>query len=232
MLLDVGTVLQGEYGRMFLDGLRMTLALAVCAWTLAMAIALLLVVVRLSEYRWADRGVAAYVAYHRNVPTMVQLMMWYFGVPALFSTALQLWLAQYNSEFVLAVLALGLCQAAYFSEDIRTGLRGLPVGQIEAARTLGLGRLGALRFVILPQALRHALPSLLNNSILLFKNTSLAMTIGLAELTYATREVENQSFRTFACYLVATLLYLGCCLLLMLAGRWLARRYPATGAPA
>ncbi|MEE7547453.1 amino acid ABC transporter permease [Xanthomonas sp. Kuri4-1] len=230
MFLSQAQVLQGDYGRMFLDGLRMTLALAVCAWLLAMTLALVLVSVRLGGRPWVERAVAAYVAYHRNVPTLVQLMMWYFGIPALFSTGMQVWLAARDTEFVLAVIALALCQAAYFSEDIRTGLRALPPGQMEAARSLGLGEVGALRHVILPQALRHALPALLNNSILLFKNTSLAMAIGLAELTYATREIENQSFLTFACYLVATVLYLACCLVLMAGGRWLDRRYRVAGA--
>ncbi|MHC1481259.1 amino acid ABC transporter permease [Frateuria aurantia] len=218
-------ILQGDYGRLIVQGMFLTMELTLSAWMLAMAAALLLIVVRLRDGRWGTRLVAAYVSYHRNIPTLVQLMVWYFGIPALLPQRLQIGLGHYNTEFIFATIALGLCQGAYFSEDIRSGIRAVAPGQTEAARTLGLTYLGALRFVILPQALRHAMPALINNTVLLFKNTSLAMTIGLAELTYATREVESESFRTFQCFALATALYLLGALLLMLGGDWLTRRY-------
>jgi polar amino acid transport system permease protein len=223
-------VLQGRYGQLIFHGLALTIELAFCAWLLAMVLAIVLAVVRLTDRPVLRRLVIAYVAYHRNVPTLVQLMVWYFGIPALVSEQTQIWLARYNSEFLLAMIALGMCQAAYFSEDIRAGLRALGPGQSEAARSLGLTFFGSMRHVILPQALRHAAPALVSNSILLFKNTSLAMAIGLAELTYAIREVESDSFRTFECYLIATALYLSCSLLLMAGSSWLSRRYRVAGA--
>ena len=230
MHFDPVSVLQGRYGQLIFHGLALTLELAFCAWLLAMVLAIVLAVVRLTDRPVLRRLVIAYVAYHRNVPTLVQLMVWYFGIPALVSEQTQIWLARYNSEFLLAMIALGMCQAAYFSEDIRTGLRALGPGQSEAARSLGLTFFGSMRHVILPQALRHAAPALVSNSILLFKNTSLAMAIGLAELTYAIREVESDSFRTFECYLIATALYLSCSLLLMAGSSWLSRRYRVAGA--
>ena len=230
MHFDPICVLQGRYGQLIFHGLALTVELAFCAWLLAMVLAIVLAVVRLTDQPVLRRLVIAYVAYHRNVPTLVQLMVWYFGIPALVSEQTQIGLARYNSEFLLAMIALGLCQAAYFSEDIRTGLRALAPGQSEAARSLGLTYFGSMRHVILPQALRHAAPALVSNSILLFKNTSLAMAIGLAELTYAIREVESESFRTFECYLIATALYLSCSLLLMAGSSWLSRRYRVAGA--
>jgi polar amino acid transport system permease protein len=224
------SLLEGQYGRLILHGLTLTLELAVCAWLLAMVLGIGLAIIRLTDRPLLRGPVIAYVAYHRNVPTLVQLMVWYFGIPALLSEQTQLGLARYNSEFLLAMIALGMCQAAYFSEDIRAGLRALGPGQSEAARSLGLTYLGSMRHVILPQALRHAAPALVNNSILLFKNTSLAMAIGLPELTYAVREVESESFRTFECYLIATVLYLSCSLLLMGVSSWINRRYRIVGA--
>jgi polar amino acid transport system permease protein len=224
------SLLQGQYGRLILHGLVLTVELTVCAWLLAMMLAIVLAVIRLTDRPLPRRMVMTYVAYHRNVPTLVQLMVWYFGVPALVSEQTQIWLAQYNSEFLLALIALGMCQAAYFSEDIRTGLRALGPGQGEAARSLGMTYLGAMRHVILPQALRHAAPALANNSILLFKNTSLAMAIGLPELTYAIRDVDSESFRTFECYMIASVLYLSGSLLLMALGGWIGRRYRIGGA--
>ncbi|HEY0286880.1 MAG TPA: amino acid ABC transporter permease [Pseudomonas sp.] len=222
---DLAAVLQGEYAELIVKGIETTLQLALFAWLLAMALALLLVTVRLTGNKLADRLVAGYVSYHRNVPTLVQLMLWYFGVPTLLSESTQLWLANYSTEYLFSVIALGLCQAAYFCEDIRSGLRAIPAAQTEASRALGLGYVRSMRYVILPQGVRNCLPSLINHTVLLFKNTSLAMAIGVVELTYATREVENYTFRTFESYLVATVFYLVFSLLLMGLGALLARRF-------
>ncbi len=137
-----------------------------------MFIALLLVIIRLSANRYATRLVAAYVSYHRNVPTLIQLMMWYFAIPTLLPESVQMWVNDLNAEFLFSMFALIRAGAAYFSEDIRSGLRAIPDGQNEAARALGMGYMRAMGSVILPQGIRNALPSLINHSVLLFKNTS------------------------------------------------------------
>ncbi|EWS66118.1 Octopine transport system permease protein OccM [Hydrogenophaga sp. T4] len=129
----------------------------------------------------------------------------------------------HHSEFVFAFIAVGLAMAAYMSEDLRGGIRSIPKSQIEAARALGLSYLKTSRLVVLPQAIRIAMPTLVSHTVLLFKNTSLAMTIGVAELTYATREIESQSFRTVEVYLFATAAYLLISLLIMAAGEWIER---------
>lgn len=225
MALDFNAVVTGQHGHMIVDGMVVTLELAVGAWILAMVLALLLVVIRLSHWRAAHYLVAAYVSYHRNVPTLIQLMMWYFAIPTMLPQAVQNWVNNYDTEFLFSLIALGFCQAAYFSEDIRSGLRAIPNGQTEGARSLGMGYLQAMRLVILPQAIRNALPSVINHTVLLFKNTSLAMVIGVAELTYVTRDIENETFRTFESYLVASVGYLIFSLILMAAGALLARRF-------
>jgi polar amino acid transport system permease protein len=89
---------------------------------------------------------------------------------------------------------------------------------------LGLSYLKSARLVVLPQAIRIAMPTLISHTVLLFKNSSLAMTIGVAELTYATREIESQSFRTIEVYLLGTAIYLGISLLIMTGGEMLERR--------
>lgn len=225
MALDFSAVLTGHYGEMVVQGAIVTLELALGAWLLAMFLALVLLIIRLSENRYAVWLVAAYVSYHRNVPTLIQLMMWYFAIPTLLPEAVQMWINDFNAEFLFSLFALGLCQAAYFSEDIRSGLRAIPDGQNEAARALGMGYMRAMSAVILPQGIRNALPSLINHSVLLFKNTSLAMVIGVTELTYVTRDLENQTFRTFEAYAVGTVGYLAFSLLLMGLGALLARRF-------
>ncbi|BES86994.1 ABC transporter permease [Pectobacterium araliae] len=225
MALDFTTFMTGRYADVIVEGAMITLKLAVGAWLLAMFIALILLVIRLTERRVAIWIVAAYVSYHRNVPTLIQLMMWYFAIPTLLPESLQMWINSFNAEFLFSMFALGLCQAAYFSEDIRSGLRAIPDGQNEASRALGMSFMRSMRSVILPQGIRNALPSLINHTVLLFKNTSLAMVIGVAELTYVTRDLENQTFRTFEAYLIGTLGYLIFSLLLMGAGALLSRHY-------
>jgi polar amino acid transport system permease protein len=195
-----------------------------------MALGIALLLVRLTPSRVADGAVAAYISYHRNVPTLVQLMLWYFGISSLLPNGLQGWLGEHHGEVIFAIIALGLCQAAYFSEDLRSGIRTVGRGQAEAARALGHGYIGAMRFVLMPQALRNSMPALVNHTVSLFKNSSLAMAIGVVELTGAAREVENESFRTFETYLLATILYLVCSLLIMAVGAQLSRRANLAGA--
>ena len=130
---------------------------------------------------------------------------------------------------MFAIVALGLCQGAYFSEDLRSGLRSVPKGQWEAARALGHSYMGAMAYILMPQAVRNAMPALINHTVSLFKNSSLAMAIGVAELTHAVKEIENQSFRVFESYLVATVLYLAFSLFLMWLGERLERRSRMAG---
>jgi polar amino acid transport system permease protein len=223
-------LLKPEFGAMLLHGVWKTLQIAIGSWLLAMAIAVVLLVVRLTPSRIAGRIVAGYVSYHRNVPTLVQLMLWYFGIVSLLPDALQGWLSEHSGETILSIVALGLCQAAYFSEDMRSGLRSIAAGQSEASRALGHSYIGSMRHVMLPQAIRNAVPALVNHSVSLFKNSSLAMAIGVAELTHAVKEIESQSFRAFEAYSVATVMYLVFSLVIMAGGAALSKRYRIVGA--
>lgn len=222
---DLSAILRNqEYMAMLVHGIEMTFVIYVGSWLLAMTLAVILLCIRFSPSRFGDRVVAAYVSYHRNVPTLVQLMLWYFGIFTLLPLGLADWLTAHNAETIFAVIGLGLCQAAYFSEDLRSGLRSVSPGQMEAAKALGHSYLSAMRFIILPQGVRNALPPLINHSVSLFKNSSLAIVIGAPELTHAVKEIENLSFRTFEIYLIGTVLYLVFSLLIMGAGAYFAMR--------
>src|SRR3546814_20514311 len=109
---------------------------------------------------------------------------------------------QWGGEFLFSMIAIGLVTAAYVAEDLRSAIRAIPDGQLEASRSLGLSFLRSMRKVILPQAFTIAIPPLTNQTLLLFKNTSLAMAIGLIELTGAGREIESATFKTFEVYTV------------------------------
>jgi polar amino acid transport system permease protein len=194
------------------------------AWLLAMGLGTVLALIRMSRSKVAQTAVAAWVEYHQNVPMLVQIFLWYFGIATLFPTALQMWLNRHDGEFIFATIAIGLATSAYMSEGLRGGIRAIPQSQIEAARALGLSYLQSFRHVVFPQAFRISLPTLINHTVLLFKNTSLAMTIGVAELMYATREIESRTFKTIEIYLLATVLYLGISLLIMACGSIAERR--------
>ncbi|SAK91588.1 amino acid ABC transporter permease [Caballeronia ptereochthonis] len=226
---DLATVLQGDYGALFLHGIELTLAMTGLAWLLSLFMGILLTLIRMTQLRVATSFVASYVAYHRNVPMLVQILFWYFGIAAILPSGLQDFLNDYNGQFIFAVIAIGLCSGAYLSEDIRSGLRAIPYGQFEASRALGLNFFKAMRYVVLPQALRNAIPPMVNHAVLLFKNTSLAMAIGAAELTYVTRKIENETFLSFETYLVATVVYLVLSLAIMMAGARLAAHYRIPG---
>jgi polar amino acid transport system permease protein len=222
--LDFSILLRPEYLNMILDGIVTMFELTLLAWLLAMGVGIVLAVVRMTNSRIAQAFVATYVEFHQNVPMLVQIFLWYFGVATLLPASAQHWLNAHHSEFVFAFIAVGLAMGAYFSEDLRGGIRSIPKSQLEAARALGLTYLQASRLVVLPQAVRVAMPTLVSHTVLLFKNTSLAMAIGVAELTYATREIESQSFRTVEVYLFATAAYLFISLLIMGAGAMIERR--------
>lgn len=225
LTLDFSILLHGDYPRWLFKGVLNMLALASLAWVLAVVIGTVLAVVRMSGSRLGRAVVVAYVEYHQNVPLLVQIFLWYFGIPALLPEVVQQWFNANGSEFLFAFIAVGLGMAAYMSEDLRGGIRSIPPSQLEASRALGLSYLQSARLVILPQAARIALPPLINHSVLLFKNTSLAMTIGVAELTYVTREIESQAFRTVEVYLLATVVYLAISLLVMALGSVLENRF-------
>lgn len=218
-----------DYLALVLHGVAVTLKLFAASWVLAMLLACALMALRSSPSRLVQGLVMAFVEYHRNVPGLVQIFVWYFGVPQLLPTDMQRWINRHDGEFVLSCVALTLYAAAYMSEDLRSGLRSLAKGQGEAARSLGMNYLQTMRYVLLPQALRAALPPLMNQTLTLFKLTSLAMTVGVAELMHATRQIENETYRTFEAFLVASAIYLVISWSLMAAGSYAGRRVSGGG---
>ncbi len=224
-VFDPAAVLTGQYLDWFIWGIATTITLTVAAWFLGMAMGILLTLIRMIAFWPFERFVALYVEYHRNVPLLVQVLVWYFGIPQILPRAVRLWINGHHSEFFMAAVALGLASAAYITEDLRSGIRSIPKTQYEAARSIGFNYLQAMTSVILPQALRIVIPPLINQTLLLFKNTSLAMAIGVGELTYRTREVDSYTFKTFEAFAVATVLYLAISFAIMALGNYADRKF-------
>jgi len=222
--LNFAAVLQGEYLQWMVRGAVLTIALFGLSLVSAFALAVLLLVLRSLPWRLFDWLVAGYVNYHRNVPALVHLIVWYFGVPQLLPDTVNAWINDRNGEFIFAWIALSLNAAAYMTEDLRSGLRSVATGQMEAARSLGLSYAQAMRDVLMPQAIRVAVPALINQALNLFKTTSLAMAIGVAEMTYASRQIENETYRTFETFALASAFYLLASFAIMAIGWWYDRR--------
>lgn len=217
------SVLQEPYLTWLLQGLSLTFALFIFSWTIAFVLGFLLLLMRMSPIKVIAWIPATYIELARNIPLLVQIMFWYFAVPMLLPDFLQKALNRGDSGFILAGLALGFCMAAYFSESFRSGVRSINNTQFEAGRALGFSFLRTMQYVIFPQALRATIPLIMNNTLLLFKNTSIAMAIGVHELMYQVLSINNDTFRTFEIFFVATLVYLFFSVLIMIAGEFAER---------
>lgn len=224
MELDFSTVLREPYSLWLWHGFVVTIELFTLSWLIAFVFGTTLVLIRTAPLPFAGWLVASYVELARNIPLLVQVLFWYFAMPLLLPDSTQQWINQHGSEFILATCALGFCLAAYFSESLRSGIRAIPPTQFEAGRALGFGYVSTMRYIILPQAFRATVPPMLNNTLLLFKNTSVAMAIGVHELIYQARAIDNDTFRTFEIFAVATVIYLIGSVLLTVSGDYFERR--------
>jgi His/Glu/Gln/Arg/opine family amino acid ABC transporter permease subunit len=198
LLTGFRTIFSGEYPALLWAGLRLTLGVSLCALLVSVAFGTLLGVARTFRLPILGATGNAYVEVVRGIPLIVLLSVVYYGLPALGVTL---------AGFPSAVLALGLYSAAYTSEIVRGGLSSVPAGQLEAARSLGLSRVQALRFVVLPQAWRVALPALGNELVSLILGSSLASAVTLQELFAAGKYITNATYRQFEVYAVLALVY-------------------------
>jgi len=223
--MDFGSisVLNEPYLTWLLQGLRLTFALFIFAWIIAFVMGFLLLLLRMSPIKVISWIPSIYIELARNIPLLVQIMFWYFAMPMLLPEFLQQALNRGDSGFILASLALGFCMAAYFSESFRSGVRSINSTQVEASRALGFSFLRTMQYIVFPQALRATIPLIMNNTLLLFKNTSIAMAIGVHELMYQVLSINNDTFRTFEIFFIATIAYLFFSVLIMIAGEFAER---------
>jgi polar amino acid transport system permease protein len=220
-------LLAPRYLGWLLDGWLTTVWTSLLVSAGATALGIVIAAGRSSHRPALLRATGAYVSLFRNTPLLVQLFFWYFGAPAVLPEAVREWVYAghvLSFELLSALVGLTLYAAAYVGEDIRSGIRGVPVGQTLAASALGFTRAQVMSQVVLPQALRIALPPLLGQYMNIVKNTSLAMAVGLVELSYTSRQVEAETFKTFQAFGFATLLYIVTIGAIELLAAWASRR--------
>jgi putative glutamine transport system permease protein len=184
---------------LLLDGLRVTLQLAVGSVALALVLGVLVAVLRVGGPPPIRFIGAAYVEFLRNTPLLAHMFFWVFGLPFL---GIRL------PEFTGALLALGFYTSAFVAEAVRAGILSINRGQIEAARSLGLSYLQTMQRVVLPQALAITVPPLGNLTIAATKNTSVASSVLVMELMYQGQVVNARTFATFETFALVALLYL------------------------
>ncbi|MCM0080118.1 amino acid ABC transporter permease [Geomonas sp. Red32] len=205
---DWSIITSGKYFEWLVSGVKVTLELSAISIVFAFVLGLLLAVLRMSQVKPVRYIALAYLEFFRNTPLLVQIFFWYFGSYKILPQAVNDWLNNTNFEFAAAVIALSIYTSAFIAEDIRSGILSIPKEQMEAARSAGFSYLRSMQYIILPQAVRITVPPLVNQFLNLAKNSSLAMTIGVAELTYQARQVESYTFKGFEAFGAATVVYL------------------------
>ncbi|MDO4643837.1 MAG: ABC transporter permease subunit [Cardiobacteriaceae bacterium] len=163
-----------------IQGLGLTLRLLVCGVIGGIIIGTLLALARLSKYKWLSLLAKGYVNYFRSVPLLLVLLWFYYAIPMIYSLITGSYLT-IDVAFASCAVAFMLFEAAYFSEVVRAGIQSIPQGQFNAAYALGMTYSQAMRLVILPQAFRKMLPLILQQSIILFQDTTLVAAIGLVD---------------------------------------------------
>jgi His/Glu/Gln/Arg/opine family amino acid ABC transporter permease subunit len=201
----------GQSGGWLLQGLITTLELSALAWLLAALLGIVSGAMRTVPWRLLRTLATFYVEFFRNVPLLVWMFFWYFGVPPLLPEAVREWLFDHGAEFWAGMFALGVYHGARMSEVIRSGIQSIPRTQFEASVAMGLTTFQAYRLVIVPIALRLIVPPATSESLNLLKNSSVALTISVAELTFQTRQIETYTARAIEALTAGTLIYLVLC---------------------
>ena len=176
-----------------------TLRLAIPAIALGFALGILVGLARLASAPWIRLPATAYVEFFRGVPLVMVIFWIWFIIPQVLRLPVP--------EYGVALTAFVIFEAAYFGEIVRAGVMSVPRGQVEAAHSVGLSGVQTMAAVVLPQALRNMVPSLVTQMIVLFKDTSLASIIGYVDLTKAAQIVNNREIRPFELYLFIALVY-------------------------
>ncbi len=232
MLFETEPGATGSYLHYLLVGLGWTLATALAAWVIALTLGAVIGTLRTTPMKWVVRAGNLYVEIFRNIPLIVQMFLWFFVMPELLPTGLGDWIKQQPPPwgmYIPAVICLGIFTSVRVAEQVRAGINSLPRGQRLAGIAMGLTQAQAYRYVVLPQAFRIILPPLTSESMNIIKNSSVAFTIGLLELTGRAKAMQEFSFRVFEAFTAATVIYLLTNLIVVILMRALEKKVRVPG---
>lgn len=223
---DWSVLWREPYGELLLNGILTTIHLSLLAWVLALVVGILVGVARVLPNRFTRSAGFSYVQLFRNIPLLLQLFIWYFVLPLLLPRPAQSWLYRNVPDlpYFMSVVGLGLYTASRVAEQVRAGLASCPKGLYEAAAATGLSTFHAYRCVILPYALRIIIPPFTAEFLTCFKNSSLAMTIGVMETTGASYQIDSLTYHGLETTTAASLVYLSITLSVVLFMSWIEKR--------
>lgn len=199
----------GTWLMSLLYGLSWTLKVAVLAWLIALTLGFVFGIVRAMYPKSWGRAITAYVEVVRGIPLLVQLFLWYFVLPELLPAQWGIWLKQHpDASFYTAVIGIGIFMSSRIAEQVKAGLQALPKGLTYAGYSIGLTKAQTYRYVLTPVAVRVIIPPLTSELVNTVKNTSIALAVGLTELTSRARAMQEFTFHVFEAFTVATVIYL------------------------
>lgn len=204
-----------EYLPFISEGAIVTLQLTLFSFFLGFSLAMPLVLTNILEFAPLRAVSRSYIEAVRGTPLLVQLFLIYFGLPSI---------GVKFDPMTASILALGLNSAAYQAEIFRSAIKGIPESQFLAAESLGFSKIQIFRFVVLPQAVRIAMPALVNEFVTLIKESSLASIIGIVELTRRGDYVAAYTFRAFEAYLAVAILYFVLCYFFSRTARYIEKK--------
>jgi glutamate/aspartate transport system permease protein len=207
------------YGAWMLEGIRTTIGLGLVSWFFALLLGIVVGTFRFSRIKPLRILAAAYTEFFRNIPLLLHLFIWYFAAPSFLPAFVveYLYLDLDHVEFWVVVIGLSVYTSSRVAEQIRSGLNAIHTDQFAAALSTGLTRLQMYRYVILPQVIRIMIPPLTTEFLTTFKNTSLAMTVGVLETTFMSQQVEAYTFHGLEATTGASLVYLVITLIILLS---------------
>ncbi|HEY0234967.1 MAG TPA: amino acid ABC transporter permease [Afipia sp.] len=228
---DWGLLFRDPYAGWIVSGFITTCRLAIFAWIIAFILGSVIGVMRTVDNKLLRTVGTTYVEIFRNIPLLAQMFLWYFVIPELLPAGAQYYVKREmpDPQFWTAVVALGLYTASRVAEQVRSGIQAIPRGQSAAAAAMGFTTAQIYRYVLLPIGYRTVIPSLTNDFLGVFKNSSLALTIGVMELTAAARQIDEYTFQSFEAYAAATVLYSCVTLCVIVLMRFLERRTRIAG---
>jgi glutamate/aspartate transport system permease protein len=207
---DWGVLFREPYLDWILSGIGWTIAVSLVAWVLAFSLGSVIGIMRTTD-SWVMRAIGTcYVEIFRNIPLLVQMFLWYFVFPELLPDDVGMWVKRDMPmpAFTTAAVCLGLYTASRVAEQVRAGIEAIGQGQRNAGLAIGLTPAQVYRYVLLPVSYRIIVPPLTSEFLTIFKNSSVALTIGVLETTAQARQIEEYTFQGFEAFTAATLIYI------------------------
>ncbi|HUS97169.1 MAG TPA: amino acid ABC transporter permease [Hyphomicrobiaceae bacterium] len=207
---DWAVLVREPYLGWLLSGFGWTIAVSLAAWTIAFSLGSVIGIFRTTSNPVLRTIGTCYVELFRNVPLLVQMFLWYFVFPELLPKEAGMWVKRELPlpQFTTATVCLGLYTASRVAEQVRAGIESIGIGQRQAGLAIGLTTPQVYRYVLLPVGYRLIVPPLTSEFLTIFKNSSLALTIGVLEITAQARQIEEYTFQGFEAFTAATFMYI------------------------